>query len=366
VRELIEGTGCGVLLLHHLPKYAVDSGSTVALSGAHRWAGKADAVAYLHFANREGQDRVRFTVAKDRDGEKRVMEFLRQGRRFIPLQSEAVPTGDWGVVRAYLQEHGEATYRELLDALQEAGLCLTERALQARVKRWESRGRLVIERRGFPAMAIVKLPVAQFTHLPPQWDSHVQTVQTEQTVQTASLPPVYSECTDYTDYSDCTEEPCGVPTAEPASTPAYDPASESFAEWLERADRVLDQYAPSFHDRVELAWDTIDDWLQRASMPNDPLGLEPHEVEAIRLLLAFAEARGFPSLTLPEYGYTIQAGRDGWLNALPDIAGTPAVATATRLLQALDTAGEPVVPEPNTLTNGDAGSTPSQLSLMEG
>jgi hypothetical protein len=79
----------------------------------------------------------------------------------------------------------------------------------------------------------------------------------------------------------------------PESTP-YDPALESFAEWLERADRVLDQYYPSFHDRVELAWDTIDDWLQRASMPNDPLGLEPHEVEAIRLLLAFAEARGFP------------------------------------------------------------------------
>jgi hypothetical protein len=52
-------------------------------------------------------------------------------------------------VRAYLEAHGEATYRELLDALEQAGQRTTEYALQARVKRWESRGRVVVERRGF-------------------------------------------------------------------------------------------------------------------------------------------------------------------------------------------------------------------------
>ena len=146
----------------------------------------------------------------------------------------------------------------------------------------------------------------------------------------------------------------------------YNPRSETDAEWLARAEQVLDQYYPSFHHRVELTWDAIDDWLQQASQPNDPLGLEPHEVEAIRVLLAYAEAQGFPSLTIHEYGYTIQAGQEGWLNALPDIAGRPAVATATRMLQQLDTAGEPVVPAP-TRTNGDAGFTPSQqLSFLEG
>jgi hypothetical protein len=117
VRELIAGTGCGVLLLHHLRKSAHDTTSTLALSGAHRWAAKADAIAYLRYNSREGQDIVKLIVPKDRDGERRELEFLRQGRRFIPLQREAVPTGDWGVVRAYLQAHGEATYRELLDAL---------------------------------------------------------------------------------------------------------------------------------------------------------------------------------------------------------------------------------------------------------
>ena len=115
---------------------------------------------------------------------------------------------------------------------------------------------------------------------------------------------------------------------------------------------MLDQFYPSFHDRVELTWDTIDDWLQRASMPNDPLGLEPHEVEAIRVLLAYAEARRFPSLTLPAYGYTIQAGRDSWLAALPDIAGTPAVAMATRQLQPFDSRRERQKQPHHTLSVG--------------
>jgi hypothetical protein len=150
----------------------------------------------------------------------------------------------------------------------------------------------------------------------------------------------------------------------PADTAPYDPRSESFEEWLARADTVLDHFYPSFQDRAELTWDLIDDWLQRASMPHDPLGLEPHEVEAIRLLLAFAEARGFPPLTIPEWNYTIRAGQEGWLNALPDIAGTPAVAVATRLLQSLDAAGSPDAPAPTPI-NGNAGLTPLQFTLIQ-
>jgi hypothetical protein len=127
---------------------------------------------------------------------------------------------------------------------------------------------------------------------------------------------------------------------------------------------VLDHFYPSFHARAELTWDTIDDWLQQASMPHDPLGLEPHEVDALRVLLAFAEARGFPQLTIPAFGYTIRAGQAGWLNALPDIAGTPAVAVATRLLQSLDAAGSPDAPAPTPI-NGDAGLTPLQFTLIQ-
>jgi DNA-binding transcriptional ArsR family regulator len=167
-------------------------------------------------------------------------------------------------------------------------------------------------------------------------------------------------------------EPPSEAAAPPAATPSpdqpeptpYDPRSESFEEWLARADTVLDHFYPSFHARAELTWDTIDDWLQQASMPHDPLGLEPHEVDALRVLLAFAEARGFPPLTIPEWNYTIRAGQAGWLNALPDIAGTPAVALATRLLQSLDAAGSPDAPTPTPI-NGDAGLTPLQFTLIQ-
>jgi hypothetical protein len=127
---------------------------------------------------------------------------------------------------------------------------------------------------------------------------------------------------------------------------------------------VLDHFYPSFQARAELTWNTIDDWLQQVSMPHDPLGLEPHEVDALRVLLAFAEARGFPPLTIPEWNYTIRTGQAGWLNALPDIAGTPAVAVATRLLQSLDAAGEPDAPAPTPI-NGNAGLTPLQFTLIQ-
>jgi len=56
----------------------------------------------------------------------------------------------------------------------------------------------------------------------------------------------------------------------------------------------------------------------------------------------------------------------GWLTAAQQLAGTPAIALATRLLHALDASGTPHAPTHNTLLhNGDASRTPSQLSLEE-
>jgi Mrp family chromosome partitioning ATPase len=182
IRELIAGTDCAVLLLHHTRKTAGDGASTTALAGAHRWAAKVDVVAYLRSIDRDGMDVVKLIVAKDRDGERREMELQRVSRKFIPLQRSAVPTGDWGVVKAYLQQHGEATYKELLDVLTQAGMRINERTFQTRVKRWEKRGLVIVEKRGYPATAYVKLPVVQFTH--PQ-SSTLQTAQTVQTAQTA-------------------------------------------------------------------------------------------------------------------------------------------------------------------------------------
>jgi DNA-binding transcriptional ArsR family regulator len=120
-----------------------------------------------------------------------------------------------------------------------------------------------------------------------------------------------------------------------------------------------------FANCTPLVWDLIDDWLQSASNPEDPYGLEPAELDAIRVMLAYAEARGFPSLEVD--GYRIRGDMAGWIQAAKDLRGLPAVARATRLLHALDASGTPHAPTHNTtLRNGNAGATPLQLQLLEG
>jgi DNA-binding transcriptional ArsR family regulator len=119
-----------------------------------------------------------------------------------------------------------------------------------------------------------------------------------------------------------------------------------------------------FQNRTPLVWDLVADWLQSGSNPEDPFPLEPTELEAIRVMLAYAEARGFPSLEVD--GYTIRGDMAGWEQAAKDLRGLPAVARATRMLHALDASGTPHAPTHNTtLRNGDASRTPSQLSLEE-
>ena len=130
------------------------------------------------------------------------------------------------------------------------------------------------------------------------------------------------------------------------------------------ANEPLPALPDLFANRTPLVWDFIDDWLQRASNPEDPFPLEPTELDAIRVMLAFAEARGFPALEVD--GYTIRGDMAGWIQAAKDLIGLPAVALATRMLHALDASGTPHAPTHNTrLHNGDASLTPSQLSLEE-
>jgi DNA-binding transcriptional ArsR family regulator len=261
---------------------------------------------------------------------------------------------------------GEATRTEIEEYLREIGEKIPERTIRDALLRLYEDGKVERERVGRGGAFVYR--AAEVGNLA-SWQS-LNTLPSCQNLDAPTAAPPAAPPEPYT-YScnraivqplntlhDCTN------SAAPEPTP-YAPRSESFEEWLARADTVLDHFCPSFHARAELTWDTIDDWLQQASMPHDPLGLEPHEVEAIRLLLAFAEARGFPPLTIPAFGYTIRAGQAGWLNALPDIAGTPAVAVATRLLQSLDAAGSPDAPAPTPI-NGNAGLTPLQLSLLEG
>jgi DNA-binding transcriptional ArsR family regulator len=96
-----------------------------------------------------------------------------------------------------------------------------------------------------------------------------------------------------------------------------------------------------------------------------PQGIADADLDAVQVMLAYAEARGFPALVVD--GYTIHGDLAGWLTAAGQLAGKPAIALATRLLHALDAGGVPHAPTHNTLLrNGDASMTPSQLQLLEG
>jgi DNA-binding transcriptional ArsR family regulator len=96
-----------------------------------------------------------------------------------------------------------------------------------------------------------------------------------------------------------------------------------------------------------------------------PQGIADADFDAVQVMLAYAEARGFPALVVD--GYTIHGDLAGWLTAAGQLAGKPAVRTATRMLHALDAGGVPHAPTHNTtLRNGNAGATPSQLQLLEG
>jgi DNA-binding transcriptional ArsR family regulator len=325
-----------IVLVHHTKKSLSSDGEITDIAGSHAFTAEVDAILLLAPVREHKRQRILTPIAGrlwTLSPEPLVLELSEDGSeyRVVGTAEEVLPETHAQSTREKilhaLRVLESATVDEIAEYLQEHREHIPKRTIHHHLAQLYTEGAVNREGRGTRAE-------------PYTYSCNRAIVQPLNTLH------------------DCTN------SAAPEPTP-YDPRSESFEEWLARADTVLDPFCPSFHARAELTWDTIDDWLQQASMPHDPLGLEPHEVEAIRLLLAFAEARGFPPLPIPAFGYTIRAGQAGWLNALPDIAGTPAVALATRLLQSLDAAGSPDAPAP-TFTNGNAGLTPLQLSLLEG
>jgi DNA-binding transcriptional ArsR family regulator len=324
-----------IVLVHHTKKSLSSDGEITDIAGSHAFTAEVDAILLLAPVREHKRQRILTPIAGrlwTLSPEPLVLELSEDGSeyRVVGTAEEVLPetlaqSTKEKILHA-LRVLESATVDEIAEYLQEHREHIPKRTIHHHLAQLYTEGAVNREGRGTRAE-------------PYTYSCNRAIVQPLNTLH------------------DCTN------SAAPEPTP-YDPRSESFEEWLARADTVLDPFYPAFHARAELTWDTIDDWLQQASMPHDPLGLEPHEVEAIRLLLAFAEARGFPQLTIPEFGYTIRAGQAGWLNALPDIAGTPAVAVATRLLQSLDAAGEPDAPTP-TFTNGNAGLTPLQFTLIQ-
>jgi DNA-binding transcriptional ArsR family regulator len=323
-----------IVLVHHTKKSLSGDGEITDIAGSHAFTAEVDAILLLAPVREHKRQRILTPIAGrlwNLSPEPLVLELSEDGSeyRVVGTAEEVLPETHAQSTREKVLQAirvlGEATRAEIEEYLRELGEKIPERTIKHALLRLYEDGKVEREGKG--------------TRVEP----HVYRIVNSGNGQSGNNPP--------------------EPSAPPEPTP-YDPRSESFEEWLARADTVLDHFYPSFHARAELTWDTIDDWLQQVSMPHDPLGLEPHEVDALRVLLAFAEARGFPPLTIPEFGYTIRAGQEGWLNALPDIAGTPAVALATRLLQSLDAAGSPDAPTPTPI-NGNAGLTPLQFTLIQ-
>jgi DNA-binding transcriptional ArsR family regulator len=336
-----------IVLVHHTKKSLSSDGEITDIAGSHAFTAEVDAILLLAPVREHKRQRILTPIAGrlwTLSPEPLVLELSEDGSeyRVVGIANEVLPETHAQSTREKVLQAirvlGEATRAEIEEYLHELGEKIPERTIKHALLRLYEDGKVERERVGRGGAFVYR--AAEVGNLA-SWQS-LNTLPDCQNLDAPTAPP---------------------PAAPPEPTP-YDPRSESFEEWLARADTVLDHFYPSFHARAELTWDTIDDWLQQASMPHDPLGLEPHEVEKIRVLLAFAEARGFPPLTIPEFGYTIRAGQEGWLNALPDIAGTPAVAVATRLLQSLDAAGSPDAPTP-TFTNGNAGLTPLQFTLIQ-
>jgi predicted transcriptional regulator len=353
-----------IVLVHHTKKSLSSDGEITDIAGSHAFTAEVDAILLLVPVREQKQQRLLVPIAGRAwalSPEPLVLELSEDGveYRVVGIANEVLPetharSTKEKILHA-LRMLGTATAEEVVEYLRSSGEMVASSHVRNLLAELVHEG--VVERdgdgkRGSPYTYSVSSDVL----IPIESDRQNKTPADGAPVSSDVLIPIE-------DGQQNNQQNKTPADALPEPTP-YDPRSESFEEWLARADTVLDHFYPSFHARAELTWDTIDDWLQQASMPHDPLGLEPHEVDALRVLLAFAEARGFPPLTIPEWNYTIRAGQAGWLNALPDIAGTPAVAVATRLLQSLDAAGEPDAPTP-TFTNGNAGLTPLQFTLIQ-
>ena len=197
LRELIAGTNCAVLLLHHLRKSAENAHTTHALAGSARWSAKADVIALLSYASDNETEKVKLTVVKDRDGERTTLEFTPKDRRFLPIDRRLRKT-ELQTIRDWIAQHGAATYEQIHDALQQAGFRLSRTALGKRIQRWSRRGELVIQRTGFPAKTLVSIPTPQLGH------PETPTVPTVPTVPTGENYDGVRGCPDRTDRTDRT------------------------------------------------------------------------------------------------------------------------------------------------------------------
>ena len=313
-----------IVLVHHTKKSLSSEGEITDIAGSHAFTAEVDAILLLAPVNEQKRQRVLTPIAGrlwNLSPEPLVLELSEDASeyRVLGTAGEVLPESHAQSTREKilhaLRVLGQATRTEIEEHLRASGEKIPERTIRDALLRLYEDGKVEREGKGTRAEPHV-YRVANSGNLA-IW----QSLNTLPDCQNSALP----------------------------ETAANEP---------------LPALPDLFANRTPLVWDFIDDWLQRASNPEDPFPLEPTELDAIRVMLAFAEARGFPALEVD--GYTIRGDMAGWIQAAKDLIGLPAVALATRMLHALDASGTPHAPTHNTLLhNGDASRTPSQLSLEE-
>jgi hypothetical protein len=361
LRKLVNYTGVGVLLLHHTNKKE-GTVSTRSLLGSQAWGAKVDVVAFLTPAANEDTDAVILRVEKDRDGEKRRMHFERRERRFIPV--DPVPRSDWGIVKEYLLQHGEATYEELLAVLTEAGYRMTYEALRARVKRWREKGLIHKQRKGFPPQTVITLKCVQIGHSPSPHDEGVtndrydRNDRYESETETESESQPFDSKRSFRSFVTPFPPPSesarngegdtanGLPECE--RTQAEQQGAESSPDGLPSAPRAIED-PPAVLEGEALVQAILDtfggreptesceaclEWLEESARSGK---LTPAGANTARQCLLLARDSGYRRLAFPYNGeiHTIEAGERAWLQAIVEMVGTPCCAHALLALQRL-------------------------------
>ena len=330
-----------IVLVHHTKKSLSSDGEITDIAGSHAFTAEVDAILLLAPVKEQKRQRVLTPIAGrlwTLSPEPLVLELSEDASeyRVVGTAEEVLPEthtqSTKGKILDALRVLGLATVDEVSDYLRAQGEQVSKRTIHHHLTQLHAEGAVNREGRGTRA--------EPFTYSCNR--AIVQPLNTLHDCTNSALPETNS---------------CNRAIVQPLNT-LHDCTNCNLHETARMEPPAV------FQNRTPYTWDLIDDFLQRASNPEDPYGLEPAELDAIRVMLAFAEARGFPSLEVD--GYRIHGDLAGWLTAAEQLAGTPAIARATRMLHALDASGTPHAPTHNTLLrNGDASLTPSQLSLEE-
>ena len=371
-----------IVLVHHTKKSLSSEGEITDIAGSHAFTAEVDAILLLAPVKEQKRQRVLTPIAGrlwNLSPEPLVLELSEDASeyRVLGTAGEVLPESHAQSTREKVLQAirvlGEATRTEIEEYLREIGEKIPERTIRDALQRLYEDGKVERERVGRGGAFTYR--VAEVGNLA-TWQplNNLPTCQLREAAQVDAstlftlaaergFPALVVECEGGKSRFHIAGTREGWELALP-ELERENLLQSAYHALLEPSDAPTAEPLPDLPDLFAtrtplescIPADLLQAWL--------PQGIADADLDAVRLMLAYAEARGFPSLEVD--GYRIRGDMAGWLTAAGQLAGTPAIALATRLLHALDASGVPHAPTHNTtLRNGNAGATPLQLSLME-